>query len=258
MNIRLLRISSIADPQAVVFVANDLRQVQKVCEMLGTEDTVWSSAQIIDELGGRAAKGEFDLHIDHTSVTISPKSPAGEPSLRQGEVGGLSSAYYDTPNGPEFNAPPTGKLTLQKFARLTAGLSPDTTITFHGYDKGCGLHAYSVPDLWLFPKDDKDKRLVVLNPGPTYDGRASDREDSSDREVVGIFVVCEIIAQKPCVSVHPTELAARKHAVECATENLLNPGDDEKLTRAEIEVMLTDYGRITEGDYEVHILTPTN
>lgn len=34
------------------YVARDLRQVQKVCELIGTEDTVWSQEQI-DTIGRR-------------------------------------------------------------------------------------------------------------------------------------------------------------------------------------------------------------
>lgn len=72
------------------------------------------------------------------------------------------------------------------------------------------------------------------------------------------FVVCELICQKPSVSVHPTEAAALKHAVQCAVENLMVPDANEIEARSEFELTLTDYDRICEGDYEVHILTPTN
>ena len=88
--------------------------------------------------------------------------------------------------------------------------------------------------------------------GPSYDSRAA------EREVIGVFVVCEIICQKPSVSIHPTEAAALKHAVQCATENLRDPDVSELDASAEFESTLTDYGRIQEGDYELHILTPTN
>jgi hypothetical protein len=72
MNIEIIRISSCDLPHHPAFVAKDLRQVQKVCELIGTEDTVWSQEQI-DTIGRRAAKGEFDMHTVCNRTTISFK-----------------------------------------------------------------------------------------------------------------------------------------------------------------------------------------
>lgn len=79
--------------------------------------------------------------------------------------------------------------------------------------------------------------------------------------VADCYVVCELIEQRPCVSVHPDEAAATKHAVACAMENLTADGwsaDDKLERRAEFETTLADFDRICEGGYEVHVLTPTN
>jgi len=50
--IEIIRISSCDLPMHPAYVARDLRQVQKVCELIGTEDTVWSQEQI-DTIGRR-------------------------------------------------------------------------------------------------------------------------------------------------------------------------------------------------------------
>ncbi len=68
----IVRISSVDLPHHPAYVAMDLRQVQKVCELIGTEDTVWSQEQI-DTIGRRAAKGEFDMHTVCNRTTISFK-----------------------------------------------------------------------------------------------------------------------------------------------------------------------------------------
>jgi len=68
----IVRISSVDLPHHPAYVAMDLRQVQKVCELIGTEDTVWSQEQI-DTIGRRAAKGEFNMHTVGNRTTISFK-----------------------------------------------------------------------------------------------------------------------------------------------------------------------------------------
>jgi len=68
----IVRISSVDLPHHPAYVAMDLRQVQKVCELIGTEDTVWSQEQI-DTIGRRAAKGEFNMHTCGNRTTISFK-----------------------------------------------------------------------------------------------------------------------------------------------------------------------------------------
>ena len=70
MQIKLARITSNDDPDVPAYVAQDLTQVQKVCDMLSTRDTVWSHAQIA-RLVERAAKGEFDMCADASTVTIT-------------------------------------------------------------------------------------------------------------------------------------------------------------------------------------------
>lgn len=152
MIIKLAKISSIADPNAAVYVAYNLDHVQKICEMIGTTDTVWSVKQL-RVIGARAAKGELNYYDDGHTVTL------------------------DVPEPVE---------------------APKTT------------------------------------------------------------VVCEVICQKPSVSVHHNEAAALKHAVQCAMENLYDETDYADTARVEFESTLTERSRIQEGDYEVHILTPTN
>jgi hypothetical protein len=71
-------------------------------------------------------------------------------------------------------------------------------------------------------------------------------------------VVVELIEQRPSVSVHPTEAAAMAHAVQCAMENMWNHDHDENDSRVCFEETLRQYQHIQEGDYEIHILTPTN
>jgi hypothetical protein len=71
-NIEIIRISSVDLPHHPAYVARDLRQVQKVCKLIGTEDTVWSQEQI-DTIGRRAAKGEFNMHTVGNRTTISFK-----------------------------------------------------------------------------------------------------------------------------------------------------------------------------------------
>lgn len=77
-----------------------------------------------------------------------------------------------------------------------------------------------------------------------------------DSVEIPLTVVCEIICQKPHVSVHPDEASARKHAVACAMENLWNEDVFEDTARAEFETYLEDADCVCEDDYEVHILTP--
>ena len=230
MTIKIAKISSIADPNAAVYVAYNLDHVQKICEMIGTRDTVWSVKQL-RVIGEKAAKGELNYYDDGHTVTLTI---------------------------PEPPKPVTTELTLREFHALTGALPWGTPIAFHGYDKGCGIHAYTTSDVWLFPKDGYPKLAVVLSSGPTYDGRASAREDSSDRESAGIFVVCEFMCQRPHVSVHTTEAAALKQAVQCAMDNLRDPDVPELEAMAEFESTLTEHDCIREGDYEVHILTPSN
>jgi hypothetical protein len=157
MNIKLAKISSSADPNAPAYVAHSLDHVQKVCELIGTRDTVWSVKQL-RVIGERAAKGELNYHDNGHTVTLDITEPS----------------------------------------EIVSSAAPKT------------------------------------------------------------FVVCEIIRQEPRVSVHPTEAAALKHAVQCAMENLYDATTYFDTARVELESTLTDYGRIQEGDYEVHILTPTN
>lgn len=222
------------------------------------------------------------------------------------------------------------KLTLKRFRELTAHVPEDAPITFHGYDKGCGIHVYRPDDIWFYPKEAETPSHVVLNPGDTYDGRSARRGGSDDAtkpfthyEVLAMvstlhrvmnvdeetydkivsdsgksfhfmdtlrkkiaavatdaprpeveispvvmgpvptagYVVCELICQRPSTSVHPDKAAAMKHAVARAMENLTDTewSVEDKLDRqAEFETTLTDFDRICEGDYEVHILPITN
>ena len=72
-NIELIRISSCDLPHHPAYVVKDLRQVRAMCELLDTEDTVWSQEQIAT-LGRRAAKGEFNMHTVCNRTTISFKA----------------------------------------------------------------------------------------------------------------------------------------------------------------------------------------
>jgi hypothetical protein len=81
----------------------------------------------------------------------------------------------------------------------------------------------------------------------------------SDMPLFGVpHVVVELIEQRPSVSVHPTEKAALDHAVQCAMENLHNPDHDKEESRFSFAETLKQYDHIREGDYEIHITTPTN
>jgi hypothetical protein len=78
----------------------------------------------------------------------------------------------------------------------------------------------------------------------------------------GQHIVCEIILQKPAVSLHATEEDALDHAARCAVENL-DPDDPESPSDlvqlcADFKDQLTADDRICEGDYEIHMLLPTN
>ncbi len=141
----------------------------------------------------------------------------------------------------------------------------------------------AAPAIDAFSKDDllaileaarvalKDERTAV---------RIADAMDESDRRIAELrdkleavmqsdvslfapttkFIVCEVIEQKPAVSLHDTEEEALDHAAQCALENLKDPDDDEdnEVTRASFRDQLTEDDRICEGDYEIYILTPTN
>ena len=65
------------------------------------------------------------------------------------------------------------KLTLGEFKKLTKGLSDETPIAYHSHDKGACLSSYKKEDLWLFPKNNETKTLVVLNPASDYDPRSA-------------------------------------------------------------------------------------
>ena len=76
MVIQLAKILSIADVNAAVYVAYNLNHVQKVCEMIGTTDTVWSGNQL-RVIADRAVKGELDYHDNGHTVTLDiPEPPA--------------------------------------------------------------------------------------------------------------------------------------------------------------------------------------
>jgi hypothetical protein len=63
------------------------------------------------------------------------------------------------------------KITAKRMMELLKQVPEDAMICFHGYDKGCGLHAYNDEDVWLYPKDEEQKKVLVMNPGDSYDGR---------------------------------------------------------------------------------------
>ncbi len=146
-------------------------------------------------------------------------------------------------------------LTFQRLIEIAADVPLGTKIVFPVVG---GVSPYLDSDVLRFPTDVNGPAFIVLTPGQEFSAPKALRRLGQDRERVGLFVVCEVICQKPSVSVHFTEAAALQHAVQCAMENLRNPDVPELDARAEFEVTLTDYDRITEGDYEVHILTPTN
>ena len=111
-----------------------------------------------------------------------------------------------------------------------------------------------------------DKKLAKAN--DLSDREVTAKFISSADDVTGVvgtkeleldsFAVCEIICQKPSVSIHATEDEAFARAVDCAMENLRNPDDDEVEARAGFKASLGEHEYLAEGDYEVHILTPTN
>lgn len=63
------------------------------------------------------------------------------------------------------------KLTLGAFKQMTAHLPDDTVIAYHAYYKGCCLKAYWTDDIWFYPKDANEVKLIVINPGDEYDPR---------------------------------------------------------------------------------------
>ena len=63
------------------------------------------------------------------------------------------------------------KLTLKEFRNLTENLPDDLVLTYHNWDKGRGLNAYRISDLWFYPKDSVNKTHLVLNPGNDWDSR---------------------------------------------------------------------------------------
>ena len=71
-SIEIIRISSCDLPHHPAYVVKDLRQVRAMCELLDTEDTVWSQAQI-DSIGRRAAQGEFNMITMCNRVTVAFK-----------------------------------------------------------------------------------------------------------------------------------------------------------------------------------------
>lgn len=80
MVIKLAKISSSADVNAASYVAYNLDHVRKVCELIGTSDTVWSVKQL-RVIGDLAAKGELNYHDNgHTVTLVLP-----EPVVAQGE-----------------------------------------------------------------------------------------------------------------------------------------------------------------------------
>ena len=81
-------------------------------------------------------------------------------------------------------------------------------------------------------------------------------------EGAGQRIVCEVICQRPSVSVHPTAEAALEHAVQCAIENTYGPiltgAEDRATAEASLRETLQQHDCIREGDYEVYLLNPTN
>lgn len=94
MIIKLAKISSIADPNAAVYVAYNLSHVQKICELIGTTDTVWSVKQL-RVIGERAAKGELNYHDNGHTVTLDiPEPPVLIGSDELSQVGPAVLALY--------------------------------------------------------------------------------------------------------------------------------------------------------------------
>jgi hypothetical protein len=81
MNIKLLKISSIADDNAAVWVATNLKDTALVCGVLGTTDTVWSRNHL-RPLHKLATNGSgVNMHDDGRVIMIS-----GLENLNSGEV----------------------------------------------------------------------------------------------------------------------------------------------------------------------------
>ena len=62
-------------------------------------------------------------------------------------------------------------MTLKQFRELTKDIGDDVHLYYHAYDKGCCLHAYTIDDMWLYPKGGAQIKGVVMNPGEGYDPR---------------------------------------------------------------------------------------
>ena len=79
-------------------------------------------------------------------------------------------------------------------------------------------------------------------------------------EGVGLHAVCEVIEQRPAVSLHATGEEALDHAARCAMENLRDPDSeaDEMSDLQGYRDQLETAGSIREGDYEVFVLRVTS
>lgn len=96
MNIEIYKISSVDLPHHPAYVAGDLRQVARICEMIGTTNTVWSQDEI-DVLGRGAAAGKFNMYTAGNRITISFKdadTPEQMSELEHNMVNGLRSRGF--------------------------------------------------------------------------------------------------------------------------------------------------------------------
>lgn len=292
MNIELFRISSCDLPHHPAYVAGNLKQVSQVCDLIGTTNTVWSRAEI-DIIGRRAAAGELDMHDSGARITISskhgapPEDQASIVVLKSDELATVLAALRFYQESGLADDPMKRSDWIHHIA--TDG---ESLISLNGeaVDELCErincsqVQTPAVPmqtpftgeeltTLFEFAREAMSDAEVFDNVGEKMDvadrvmAELRDKLQAvmdSDVPILGQqTVVLELIENRPSATIHPTERAALDHAVRCAMENLYSPDDPEDpAARREAEEdfcsTLTDYDRIQEGDYEVHIIIPAN
>lgn len=90
--------------------------------------------------------------------------------------------------------------------------------------------------------------------------RRRDRMDAAVNAVTMPTVVCEIICQRPSVTVLGSLSEALEYAARQAMVHLVDSGageEDKAETKRGFLEALEEYDCILEGDYEVHVLIPT-
>lgn len=76
-------------------------------------------------------------------------------------------------------------MTVADMKALIKDLPDEAYISFHSYDKGCGLNSYDMNDVWVFPKEPgAEPKALVMNPGDYYDPRRPGQVSTKKRDVI--------------------------------------------------------------------------